>query len=434
MAAFDPIIGYEAVKRKLERTADVLANPNAYEELGVRAPRALLLYGDPGVGKTLMARCLIEASGRKSVVCRKDEPNGEFVKVIKKRFKKAAEKAPSVLLLDDVDKFANEDKGHRDAEEYVTVQSCIDELAQSGAEVFVLATANDIDDLPISLLRPGRLGNKIGVKRPTGSDAEAILSHYLSGKNTVDDIDPRFLARAMGGHSCAELEEVVNEAGLLAGYDRSKTITREHFMRAMMQTVFEVPEQASRGTDAGEGARRRRELVAYHEAGHVVAAEALGPGSATLATIYVGEDGRTRGFTLSRSPGNANDVAERQRAAIVSLGSRAAIEQRFGFVDGGIEKDLSSAFAAARHMVERTCVRGFDLHSGRYEISEGALERIERATAAEVDRLYGRAKEIICANRGLLDAVAAALLEKGTVTMADIAEMEEAFAPTPAVI
>lgn len=431
MAAFDPIIGYEAVKRKLKRTADVLANPNAYEGLGVRAPRALLLYGDPGVGKTLMARCLIEASGRESVVCRKDEPNGEFVKVIKKKFKKAAEKAPSVLLLDDVDKFANEGKMLRDAEEYVTVQSCIDELAHSGAEVFVLATANDVDSLPDSLLRPGRLGNKIGVKCPTGPDAEAILSHYLSGKNTVEGIDPRFLARAMGGRSCAELEEVVNEAGLLAGYDRSGTITRDHFIRAMMQSVFDVPEQASRGADAGEDARRRRELVAYHEAGHVVAAEALSPGSTTLATVYVCEDGRARGFTLFQTPESANDVVERQRTAIVSLGSRAAIEQRFGFVDGGIEKDLSSAFATVRRMVERTCVRGFDLYGSRYETSEGVRERIEWVTAAEVDRLYRRTKEIICANRGLLDAVAVALLEKGIVTMADIAEMGRAISPAP---
>lgn len=122
MGAFDQIIGYTAVKQRLERTADVLAHPDAYRQLGARPPRAMLLYGEPGVGKTLMARCLIEASGRASVVCRKDEPNGEFVKVIKKKFKKAAEKAPSILLLDDMDKFANEDSSHRDAEEYVTVQ------------------------------------------------------------------------------------------------------------------------------------------------------------------------------------------------------------------------------------------------------------------------------------------------------------------------
>lgn len=99
MGAFDQIIGYTAVKQRLERTADVLAHPDAYRQLGARSPRAMLLYGEPGVGKTLMARCLIEASGRASVVCRKDEPNGEFVKVIKKKFKKAAEKAPSILLL-----------------------------------------------------------------------------------------------------------------------------------------------------------------------------------------------------------------------------------------------------------------------------------------------------------------------------------------------
>ena len=216
MGAFDQIIGYTSVKQRLERTADDLAHPDAYRQLGVRPPRAMMLYGKPGVGKTLMARCLIEASGRASVVCRKDEPNGEFVKVVKKKFKKAVEKAPSILLLDDMDEFANEDSHHGDAEEYVTVQSCLDELAQSGAEVFVLATANDTSRLPSSLVRSGRLGTQIEVECPSGADAEAILSHYLTGKKIVDDIDPALLARVLGGCSCATLEEVANEAGLLA--------------------------------------------------------------------------------------------------------------------------------------------------------------------------------------------------------------------------
>lgn len=432
MNAFDKVIGYATVKRELKRTADVLANPKPYKALGVRAPRALLLYGEPGVGKTLMARCLIEESGREAVVCRKDEPNGEFVKVIKKKFKKAAEKAPSILLLDDLDKFANEDSNHRDAEEYVTVQSCLDELAQSGDAVFVLATANDIHCLPSSLRRSGRLGNKIKVDCPTGADAEAILSHYLSGQKVVDDIDPAFLARVMGGYSCATLEEVVNEAGLLAGYDRSDTITMDHFMRAALHSVFGVPETSGDQRDAGdEVAEAERTYTAYHEAGHVVIGEILDPGSTTLVTLHGSESGKSGGFVLSRRSYSTNIMHKQQISILQSLGSKAALEQKFGIVDRGAEADLADAFGQVKGLVGDTCCCGFNLYSNGYNDSEDLQSRIEQATAAEVERYYRKAKEILSTNVELLDAVATALLEKELLTMHDVEDIKAACNVVP---
>lgn len=435
MGAFDKVIGYKSVKRKLERTADVLANTEAYEALGVRAPRAMLLYGEPGVGKTLMAHCLIEASGRTSIVCRKDEPNGEFVKVIKKKFKKAAEKAPSIILLDDLDKFANEDAQHRDAEEYVTVQSCLDDLAQSGADVFVLATANDISCLPFSLRRSGRLGNKIEVECPTGTDAEAILAHYLSGKKVVDNMDPAFLARIMGGHSCATLEEVVNDAGLLAGYDRSETITMEHFLKAALQALHNVPEIAGEGLDTGEKATRvERSYTAYHEAGHAVISEILDPGSTTLISLYGNSSGRSEGFVLSRRSNDTNIIRMQQINILISLGSKAAQEQKFGIVDRGAEEDLAKTFSQVRGLVSDTCYCGFNLYSYGYSNSEDLISRIEQATAAEVERYYRKAKQILSANASFLDAIADALIEKELLTMYDIADIKATCEIVPASI
>ena len=127
MSNFDQIIGYEQEKKELNQIADVLKNSDIYKKLGVSSPRGLLLHGEPGVGKTLMANALIAESGRNIFVCRKDRPNGAFVKSIKSIFAQAAEQVPSIVFLDDMDKFANGDSNHRDAEEYVTVQSCIDE-------------------------------------------------------------------------------------------------------------------------------------------------------------------------------------------------------------------------------------------------------------------------------------------------------------------
>lgn len=133
MSAFDKIIGYSAIKKELRQISDTLKNKDVYAGLGVSAPKGLLLYGEPGVGKSLMASAIIEESGRKVFTCRKDKPNGAFVKEIKATFDKAAENAPSIVYLDDMDKFTNGDERHPDAEEYVTVQSCIDEVKGSVA-------------------------------------------------------------------------------------------------------------------------------------------------------------------------------------------------------------------------------------------------------------------------------------------------------------
>ncbi len=199
MKEFDAIIGYTAVKRELEQIADVLKNADPYEKLGVAPPRGLMLYGAPGVGKTLMAKALVKASGRKYFVCRKDQPNGDFIKAIKKTFDQAAAEAPSIVFLDDMDKFSNGDERRPDAEEYVTVQSCIDKNRDK--DVFVLATANNLRCLPRSLLRAGRFDRNIQIDVPHGEDAERITAYYLSQKKFVSDVDAQTIARIMDGRS-----------------------------------------------------------------------------------------------------------------------------------------------------------------------------------------------------------------------------------------
>lgn len=180
MNEFDKIIGYKDIKAELIRLCDVLKNNEKYKALGVTPIGGLLLNGDPGVGKTLMANCFIKESGRKAFVCRKNKPDGEFVNGIKNVFTEATENAPSIVFLDDMDKFANEDNYHRNAEEYVTVQSCIDEA--KGKDVFVLATTNGTNNLPDSLLRAGRFDTVINVDAPKGEDAVEIVKYYLAQK------------------------------------------------------------------------------------------------------------------------------------------------------------------------------------------------------------------------------------------------------------
>ena len=149
MNAFDKVIGYKSIKRELLQVCDMIRNRAIYEEMGARLPHGLLLYGDPGLGKTLLAKCFMEESGLNTITVRRDQGGDAFVNSITQAFAKAKAEAPAILFLDDMDKFANEDASRCDAPEYVAVQAGIDDVKET--EVFVIATANEIRKLPAPL-------------------------------------------------------------------------------------------------------------------------------------------------------------------------------------------------------------------------------------------------------------------------------------------
>lgn len=422
MSKFDMIIGYAAVKKELRQIADTLKNREAYEKLGVSAPRGLLLHGEPGVGKSLMASAIIEESGRKAFVCRKDQPNGDFVKVIKATFDKAIQNAPSIVYLDDMDKFANGDEHHPDAEEYVTVQSCID--AAKGKEVFVLATVNNMRCLPSSLRRAGRFDRVMRIENPRGNDALNIISHYLNSKKVVDNLDAKIIARIMDGSSCAELETVINEAGLCAGYERAESITMDHFIEACMRTVFHVPARVKDGEEEETGMclsdfDNVYSQIIYHEAGHAVVSEVLCPESVTLVSAYKRGGGRG-GFTDYYNDQSHTPLHWIKSRIIGSLSGIAAVEQRYGIVDMGGERDIDQAFDMTKELLTNKCINGFRLHANGYDDTERLKSEQEKATSEEVERFYQKAIEIIAHNREFLEKIAIALAEKKLLTAADV--------------
>lgn len=422
MSKFDMIIGYAAVKKELRQIADTLKNREAYEKLGVSAPRGLLLHGEPGVGKSLMASAIIEESGRKTFVCRKDQPNGDFVKVIKSTFEQAMQNAPSIVYLDDMDKFANGDERHPDAEEYVTVQSCID--AAKGKEVFVLATVNNMRCLPSSLRRAGRFDRTMRIENPRGKDALNIISHYLKSKKVVDNLDAKIIARIMDGSSCAELETVINEAGLCAGYERAETITMDHFIEACMRTVFHVPARVKEAEEEEADVCLSHfdnvdSQIIYHEAGHAVVSEVLCPESVTLISAYKRGGGRG-GFTDYYNDRSHTVLYWMKSRIISSLSGIAAVEQRYGIVDMGGERDIDHAFDVTKELLTNMCINGFRLHASGYDDTEQLKAEQEKAICEEVERFYQKAIEIIAHNREFLEKIAVALAEKKLLTAADV--------------
>ena len=432
MKAIDKIIGYAGIKGELRQISDTLKNNEVYKKLGVSAPRGLLLFGAPGVGKSLMASAVIEESGRKTFTCRKDKPNGDFVKHIKDTFDKAAENAPSIVYLDDMDKFTNGDDRHPDAEEYVTVQSCIDEA--KGKDVFVLATVNNIRNLPNSLYRAGRFDRTIEVEAPHGKDAEKIIEHYLKSKKFVDSVDHKTIARIMDGRSCAELETVINEAGLYAGYERAEYITMDHFMKACMRTIFNVA--ASSDDDYDEDYYSSLDCgnsfahIIWHEAGHAVVSEVLCPESITIVSAH-SRAGNPGGFTAYYNERNTAPLYWTKSRIVGSLGGMAAIEQKFGFFDAGNSRDLDQAFDATKDLVVNNCVCGLHLHKNMFEDSQHLWSAQEQAVSAEVEKYYRKAKEILSANSEFLNKVAEALEKKKLLVMEDIKAIKETCTIVP---
>ena len=427
MNAFDKIIGYSVVKKELEQISDTLKNSEVYEKLGVSAPRGLLLYGEPGVGKSLMAGAVIEESGRKAYVCRKDKPNGAFVKEIKAVFDAAAQNTPSIVYLDDMDKFANGDERHRDAEEYVTVQSCIDSV--KGKNVFVLATANSISCLPRSLYRAGRFDRRIRINAPRGEDAQKIITHYLNGKKLVKGVDPKVVARILDGSSCAELETVINQAGLYAGYNRADHIGMDDIIEACMQIRYNTPlndieDEEDDFNDLLSDPNSDLTQIVYHEAGHAVVSEILCPESVTLISVRPDLDGTTNGFTAYYKEDNYQSIYWKKSRIICGLAGRAAVDQKFGVYDSGSGSDIEKVYAQVERFVTEECINGLNMYSS-WNSSENQKISNEQIIKDEMNKYYMKARELLIKNMDFLEKTAAALAEKKMLSALDLKRIKE---------
>ena len=429
---FERIVGYPSVKKVLEQIVDIIANKDIYSALGAAIPRGLLLHGEPGVGKTLMMECLIDAIGYKSYTIRKNKPDGDFVKEIKECFDKAADNAPAIVFLDDMDKFSESDDS-RNNEEYVTIQSCIDEV--KGKEVFVIATANDIYDLPKSLLRAGRFDRIIEVCVPKGQDSIDIVAHYLKNKQVADDVNPEAIAKILDGHSCAQLETIINEAGLYAGFNRSEKITMSDILKAYLYSYYDIPIynfEEKKVVDLSDSGSVET-LTVYHECGHAVVAELLFPESVSLVTYYNKSD-EEGGITKCCHKHEIKTFKSLEKNIIISLAGMAAIDNRFGIRDIGNNLDMDQAFYTLNDAVSSNCTSGFTLFRQNRSDSNELNNRKEIVIAAEIERYYFKAKEIISRNYEFFEKLAAELAEKKILCCDDVRSIKGECVIIPAYI
>ena len=408
------LIGYRAIKQELLEICDMMKNPDIYRKLGAAMPRGIMIHGEPGVGKSMMANAFLDECGLTSYILRRTKSDGDFINEIKQTFNNAAENEPSVILLDDMDKFVSEE-GRK--EEFSVVQACIDEVKDK--QVFVIATANSTRDMPSSLTRAGRFDRKIEVKIPSGQDAMDIVHYYLKGKTLSEDVDFTDVAKMMSRKSCAELESVINEAAIYAGFERSEKVCMRHLVRAFLRTYFRSNEAAP----WEQLDEKKRKKLAYHEAGHAAVAELLKPKSVGVISIQSGIEFSTKGFV-----GMCERIENDEDQIALSLAGKVASEMMLGEIDDGAFRDMERAIFVIR---EELCDKGFygmDLVTHfKEDMSETKHVLQENCIRSELERQKYRVMKLLTEHRAFFDLIAKELMQEETLLFSDMQRIRKEY-------
>jgi len=411
MSAFDRIVGYEAIKEEFHQLIDMMDNPTPYDNLGAKLPHGILLSGAPGLGKSSICEAFIQESGFFSITLRKNSSNGSFVNEISKAFEDAKDISHTVIFLDDIDKFANEDENHCDAEEYIAVQSSFDTVKDADC-VIVLATANNPRKLPSSLLRAGRFDRHIQVPHPSDTDAEKILSYYMADKKIDPNINKTDVVKMVGGNVAAVLESVMNDAAIMAGAERCSCIHMKHITHAVLRREYNCIDDTNLISE--EELHQR----AAHEAGHIALALALKE-EIGLASVIDTENNDAGGFIhLSKK------ISRRPHDVLIALGGKAAVELSFPHIASGCGSDLNRACHLLKRGIANNATHGFHLLDSDIFGDDTNSDR-DAVVKAELQRYYHLARNTLIENKALLDDICDALIKKHTLLYSDIREITE---------
>lgn len=410
---FSNIIGYNDIKMALKRIIDILNNQDKYKQLGSKIPHGLLLYGNPGTGKTSISKEFLNNCHRKTFIVRKNKGNGEFINYLNNIFEDAKKNEPSIILLDDLDKFSETDNYNDNNAEYVVVQSLIDEIQDK--DIFVIATVNNEKLLPKSLLRSGRFDIQLQIEEPTDKDSFAIINYYLNNKKIAEDVNIQNISYILNGSSCADLEKVCNQAGIYAGYKNESVIHMEDLLRSSLEFVY--------NTNIEDINKEDRYIIniAYHEAGHALIKELLEPNSVQFITTIKAESS-TKGMIKYHNNDNYwDDINFMKNRIKALLAGKAATEIVFNNCDTGCNSDLHKAFDIARRMVDNYCMYGFDAwYYDSCETSEKVKQNKDDKTNELITKYYDEVKKLLIKYRPVLDALAKKLKEKKILFQAEI--------------
>jgi cell division protease FtsH len=428
---FAEVAGIEETVEELRDVVAFLRNGDSYTEVGAKTPRGILLVGDPGTGKTLLARAVAGEAGVPFFPI----SGAEFVEVfvgvgagrVRSLFRRARKSAPCIVFIDEIDAVGRTRRATGsggEMEQDQTLNQLLIEMDGFSAKenVIVLGATNREDVLDPALMRPGRFDRKVRVEAPDIAGREAILNVHARGKKLAPEVNLGDVAKATPGLVGADLENVVNEAAIYAVRLGHREITQSDFQAAVEKILTGGVEQKSRVIH-----QREREIIAYHEAGHAVVT-ALTEMSDPVYKISIIPRGRLGGFTMSLPEQDRMLISKNQILARVTvlMGGRAAEEIFFQDITSGAANDLSVATNLAEDMVMRlgmgtAGLRVFPRKEGCLAFtgaqqSPRTAEEIDSAVESILASCYEKAKRIIKDQKNLIEQIAAELLETETMS------------------
>ncbi len=449
--SFDDVAGIDEAENELVEIVDFLKNPDRYSRLGARVPRGVLLYGLPGTGKTLLARAVAgEANAAFFSISA-----SEFVEAIvgvgasrvRDLFKQAKEAAPAIVFIDELDAIGRSRSGNvgglsgGNDEREQTLNQILTEMDgfEPGTNVIVLAATNRPEILDSALLRPGRFDRRIAVQTPDKHGREEILRIHTRSVPLDASVDLGAIAASTPGMTGADLALLVNEAALFAARRDHERVQTADFTDAIEKTILGAERQVVMS-------RADRERTAYHESGHALVGM-LTPGADPVRKISIIPRGQALGVTLSTPEADRYgfERAELLGKIKVALGGRGAEKVVYGEVTTGGESDIQQLTQIARGMVGRW---GMSEAVGAVAVSDGrqggpllpgvqdVSEHTQRLIDDEVRRIVDEAEHdvvlLLERERGRLEALARALLERETLDQADAYEIAGVSPPVAA--
>lgn len=437
---FDDVAGNEAAKQDLTEIVDFLKNPKKYEKLGAKIPRGVLLAGDPGTGKTLMARAVAGEANVPFFSISGSEFAEMFVGVgasrVRDLFSRAKKNAPSIIFIDEIDAVAHkrDARGGAGREDEQTLNQILVEMDgfDNDSGVIVMAATNRVDMLDKALLRPGRFDRHVNVTLPERKDRLEILKVHFKGKPVEADVDLNALARKTAGSSGADLANIANEAAITAARENHKAITNDDLTEAFERVAI-GPERKSKVMNEEE-----RRITAYHEAGHAIVGHVL-PNSDPVHKVTIIPRGQTGGVTWFLPPEDRSykSIYDLKDILARALGGRVAEKLILG-ADGvttGASSDLKNAAELAKSMVVEEGMGSGEMRNkvfpseatGYYTIttgkpySEKTSEEIDKEVSKLVDEAAKRAEAVLKNNRAVLDNLAEELLKHETLEEKELA-------------
>ncbi len=430
---FKDVAGNESAKQDLTEIVDFLKSPKKYEKLGAKIPRGVLLAGDPGTGKTLMARAVAGEANVPFFSISGSEFAEMFVGVgasrVRDLFSKAKKNAPSIIFIDEIDAVAHkrDARGGAGREDEQTLNQILVEMDgfDNDSGVIVMAATNRVDMLDKALLRPGRFDRHINVTLPERKDRLEILKVHFKGKPVEENVDLEALAKKTAGSSGADLANIANEAAITAAREGHKAISNKDVTEAFERVAI-GPERKSKVMNEKE-----RKITAYHEAGHAIVGHVL-PDSDPVHKVTIIPRGQTGGVTWFLPPEDRSykNIYELKDILARAMGGRVAEKLIFGkdAITTGASSDLRNVAELAKSMIveegmgdgTRNLVFPSEA-TGYYTITTGKpySEKTAELIDAEIKKLSDeaakRAEEVLKANKAVLDKLAEELLKSETL-------------------